>query len=88
VCGFAKTVSTHRTDTIERAAEFWECNKTTVSMRSADFACRIDSGIRAVLGGDDLTTEQKREIAETLTIPCTYGNIDRETVTVGRGEDR
>jgi hypothetical protein len=62
----------HRSDTIEQAAEFWGCNKTTALMRSADFSRRIGERIQTVLSREDLTTEQKREIAETLTIPGTY----------------
>lgn len=62
----------HRTDTIEQAAEFWDCNKTKALMRSAEFSCRIDEGIREVLAREDLTLRQKREIAETLGVLNTY----------------
>jgi len=62
----------HRTDTIEQAAEFWDCNKTTALMKSAEFSRRIDERIQKVLARDDLTVRQKREIAETLTVPGTY----------------
>lgn len=62
----------HRTDTIEDAAEFWNCNKTTALMKSAEFSRRIDERIRDVLARDDLTVQQKREIAETLRVPGTY----------------
>jgi len=78
----------HRSDTIEQAAEFWDCNKTTALMRSADFARRIDERIRTVLDRVDLTVAQKREIADTLTIPGTYEPVVDETVTVERGGDR
>jgi len=62
----------HRTDTIEQAAEFWSCNKTKALMRSAEFSWRIDERIREVLDRDDLTIQQKQEIAETLRVPGTY----------------
>jgi hypothetical protein len=62
----------HCSDTIEQAAEFWGCNKTTALMRSADFSRRIGERIQTVLTREDLTIEQKREIAQTLTIPGTY----------------
>jgi hypothetical protein len=62
----------HRSDTIKQAAEFWGCNKTTALMRSADFSRRIGERIQTVLSREDLTSEQKREIAQTLTIPGTY----------------
>jgi hypothetical protein len=32
----------HRADTIEQAAAFWDCNKTTALMKSADFSRRIE----------------------------------------------
>ena len=72
----------HRTDTIEQAAEFWDCNKTKALMRSAEFSCRIDERIREVLSRDDLTVQQKREIAETLRVSGTYGIEVVETVVV------
>ena len=62
----------HRTETIEQAAEFWDCNKTTALMKSAEFSRRIDERIREVLSRDDLTVRQKREIAETLSVVGTY----------------
>jgi hypothetical protein len=61
-----------REDTIEQAAEFWSCNKTTALMKSAEFAVRIDQRIRKVLARDDLTIAQKREITATLTVPSYY----------------
>ncbi len=61
-----------REDTIEDAAEFWDCNKTTALMKSAEFTVRIDKRIRRVLARDDLTVSQKKEIAETLTVPSYY----------------
>jgi hypothetical protein len=62
----------HRTDTIEQAAKFWDCNKTKALMRSAEFSWRIDERIREILTREDLTTQQKREIAETLAVHGTY----------------
>ncbi|MBO4249528.1 hypothetical protein IL252_17105 [Halomicrobium sp. IBSBa] len=72
----------HRTDTIEQAAEFWDCNKTTALMKSAEFSRRIDDRIREVLARDDLTVRQKREIAETLTVPGTYEIQTEQIVTI------
>lgn len=71
-----------RKDTIEHAADFWDCNKTTALMQSAEFAWRIDQGIRQVLARDDLTLRQKREIAETLSVRRYYEIVIEETVTV------
>jgi len=72
----------HRTDTIEQAAEFWDCNKTKALMRSAEFSWRIDERIREVLSRDDLTIRQKLEIAETLHVPNIYEINIGETVEV------
>ena len=38
----------HQTETIEQAAELWDCNKTTALLRSAEFACRMDEDIQLV----------------------------------------
>jgi len=61
-----------REDTIEQAAAFWSCNKTTALMKSAEFAVRIDQRIRKVLAREDLTSAQKCEIAEMLSVPSYY----------------
>ena len=53
-------------------SDFWNCNKTTALMKSAELSHRMDQNIRNVLNRDDLTPHQKREIAETLSIPATY----------------
>ena len=68
----------HRMDTIEDAAEFWGCNKTRALLLSADLAPRLVPRVERVLDRDDLTPQQKREIAETLSIPGTLA-IDVET---------
>jgi hypothetical protein len=65
-------------DTIEDAAEFWGCNKTRALLLSADLAPRLVPRVERVLDRDDLTPQQKREIAETLSIPGTLA-IDVET---------
>lgn len=70
----------HRTETIEQAAEFWKCNKTTALMKSAEFTRRIDERIQDVLSRDDMTHQQKRELAETLTVPGVYEVDIEETV--------
>jgi len=71
-----------RKDTSEQAADFWWCNKTTALMQSAEFAVRIDKRIRQVLAREDLTLRQKREIAETLSVPSYYEIGIEETMSV------
>jgi hypothetical protein len=41
-------------------------------MKSAEFTYRMDQNIRDLFERDDLTIRQKREIADTLTVPATY----------------
>ncbi|QSG05311.1 DUF7692 domain-containing protein [Halapricum desulfuricans] len=61
----------HRMRTIESAADFWDCNKTRALLLSADLAPRLVPRIERVLEREDLTLEQRREIAETLSVPGT-----------------
>lgn len=72
----------HRSDTIEQAAEFWDCNKTEVLMKSAEFSSRIDDRIKEVLKRDNLTTNQKLEIAEILSVPDIYKIHVEESISV------
>ncbi|WP_436927108.1 DUF7692 domain-containing protein [Halosimplex amylolyticum] len=62
----------HRTNTIEQAAEFWDCNKTTALMKSADFSVRMDERIQDILTRDYLNERQRRDIANTLSVPGVY----------------
>lgn len=62
----------HRAETIDRAADFWDCNKTAALMKSVEFTRRMDANIQEILDRENLTLEQKRDFAETLTIPGIY----------------
>jgi len=66
---------------IEDAAEWWECNKTAALLRSAEAVRFLDDGIQRVLERDDLTTEQKREIAETLSTPSLSYEVEESITT-------
>lgn len=72
----------HRTETIEQTAEFWDCNKTTALLKSAEFARRMDERLREVMMREDLTARQKRELAETLSVPGIYEVEVEATVEV------
>lgn len=76
----------HRETTIEQAAEFWECNKTRALLLSADFAPRIVPRIEQVLAREDLTVQQKREVAETLSISGTLDVEIKESVAIRRNK--
>lgn len=72
----------HRQDVIEHAQEWWGVNKSEALLRSAEFAPRVEPRVRAVLEREDLTTAQKREIAETLSVPGVLEFDVEESVTV------
>ncbi len=75
----------HRERTIEAAADFWSCNKTRALLLSADLAPRLVPRLEEVLEREDLTERQKREIAETLSIPGTL-SVEVETAVDVSGE--
>lgn len=62
----------YRAEIIERAAEFWDCNKTTALMKSVEFTRQMDASVQEILSRNDLTFQQKQEIAQLLTITGTY----------------
>jgi hypothetical protein len=72
----------HRTDTIEEASRFWDSNKTSALLKSAEFAVRIDDRIKQVLSRGDLTPRQKKEIADILCIPGVYEVSVEESVDI------
>lgn len=74
----------HREETIEQAADYWDSNKTRALLLSAQLATRIGPRIERVLEREDLTARQKREIAETLSIPGTFEVAVSEEIEVGQ----
>lgn len=73
----------HRKRTIEAVADFWDCNKTRALLLSADLAPRLVPRVQEVLEREDLTEKQKREIAETLSIPGTLSIDVEAAVDIG-----
>lgn len=57
----------HRYEAIERTADFYNCNKTKAVVAVCEDVPGLVAAAWAVLDGEDLTTEQRREIAETLS---------------------
>lgn len=57
----------HRYEAIEQAADFYECNKTMAVVAACEDVPDLVAAARTVLTREDLTTEQRREIAETLS---------------------
>lgn len=72
----------HREDVIERAARFYDCNKTKAVVSACDDVPELVNAIDDVLQRDDLTGTQRQEIAERVS-QCRAVNVDVETsVTV------
>ena len=57
----------HREDTIDRAAAFYDVSKTRAMLAAAEDVPRLVDGVQEVLEREDLTLEQRREIATTLS---------------------
>ena len=76
-----------RFDAIQKAAAFYDCNRSNaVAFACEDIDQLIDAANR-VLERDDLTREQRREIAETLSTRAVSFDIETE-VSVTRKEDK
>lgn len=57
----------HRKDTIEKATGFYGRNKTESLLRAADDVPELVRAITRALERDDLTHEQRHELAEQLS---------------------
>ncbi|WP_226004114.1 DUF7692 domain-containing protein [Natrinema salinisoli] len=70
----------YRNDAIERAADFYDCNKTKAVVSACDDVPMFVQAIRQLLERDDLTLEQRQEIAETLSTRAVTFEVDTEIV--------
>lgn len=68
----------HREDTIDGVTRFYDCNQTRALLAAAEDVPRLAEGIESVLGMDDLTRQQRREIAEKLSTPSLKFRIMEE----------
>ncbi|WP_276253587.1 DUF7692 domain-containing protein [Halomontanus rarus] len=68
----------YRRDAIERAADFYDCNKTKAVVSACDDIPLLVSAARRVLERDDLTDEQRQEIAETLSTRAVSFEVETE----------
>ncbi len=58
----------HRERDIRDTAEHFDTSKTGAIMQCVRFAPALDDAVAHVLARDDLTLEQNREIADTLSV--------------------
>lgn len=73
----------YRNSAIERAADFYDCNKTKAVVSACEDVPLLVAAARQVLERDDLTHEQRQEIAETLSTRVTSFEVE-QAVTVDR----
>ena len=69
----------YRRDAIERTADFYDCNKTKAVVSACDVPKFVQAA-RQVLERDDLTLEQRREIAEPLSTRAVTFDVETEAV--------
>ncbi|AGB16642.1 hypothetical protein Halru_2048 [Halovivax ruber XH-70] len=70
----------YRKDVIERAADYYGCNKTKAVTQACEDVPELVAAARQVLERDDLTAEQRQEIAETLSTRVVRFNVDSEVI--------
>lgn len=68
----------YRRGAIERAADFYGCNKTKAVVSACDDIPKFGQAARRVLERDDLTLEQRREVAETLSTRAVTFDVETE----------
>jgi hypothetical protein len=61
----------HRTETIDMAADLWDCNKTEAVLRSCEYAVRMEQRLQAALEHPDMTPELA-EVLSTPHVPLRY----------------
>ncbi|WP_226042871.1 hypothetical protein [Natrinema sp. DC36] len=66
---------------MEDTADFYNCNKTKAVVSACDDIPKFVQVSRQVLEHDDLTLEQRREIAETLSTRAVTFEASTEIVT-------
>ena len=76
----------YRLDPINRAADFYDCNKTKAIVSACDDVPHLVAAARQVLERDDLTLEQRREIAETLSTRAVTFEVDTDVSVSTKGE--
>jgi len=76
----------YRLDPINRAADFYDCNKTKAIVSACDDVPHLVAAARQVLERDDLTLEQRREIAETLSTRAVTFEVDTDVSVSTKGD--
>ncbi|ELY99633.1 DUF7692 domain-containing protein [Natrialba aegyptia] len=70
----------YRRDAIEHPADFDDCNKTKAVVNACDDVLHFVQAACQVLARDDLTLEQRQEIAETLSTRVVDFEVETEII--------
>lgn len=66
----------YRRESIERAAEFYDCNKTKAIVSACEDIPKLVAAIHRVLDREDLTLQQRREIADELSTQAVSFDVE------------
>lgn len=70
-----------RREVIEKAAEYYDCNRTDAIVNACDDVPELVDAVTDILRRQDLTLEQKREIAERLNdCRAVEFNVDQSVI--------
>ena len=72
----------HREDTIEQAAEQFECNKTRAVLLSCEVASEVLPALEQAIDDADIRPSEKEKIADAVSSRRVSVDIERETVSV------
>ena len=75
-----------RYDAIEKAARFYDCNRSNAVAFACEDIDSLVSAARCVLERDDLTRKQRREIAETLSTRAVTFDVETSISVVTKGD--
>ncbi|WP_137288119.1 DUF7692 domain-containing protein [Natronorubrum halophilum] len=75
-----------RFDAIKKAARFYDCNRSNAVAFACEDVDQLVAAATRVLERDDLTREQRREIAQTLSTRAVKFTVETEISVKRKGE--
>ena len=75
-----------RFDAIKKAARFYDCNRSNAVAFACEDVDQLVAAATRVLERDDLTREQRREIAETLSTRAVSFDLESSVSVTTKGD--
>ncbi|WP_436347683.1 DUF7692 domain-containing protein [Natronorubrum sp. FCH18a] len=75
-----------RFDAIQKASRFYDCNRSNAVAFACEDVDQLVSAATRVLERDDLTREQRREIAETLSTRAVSFDVETSVAVTTKGD--